>query len=54
MKIFNEVTADVSGRVVEIHVGGGQLVQQGETLLSVEAGGAGEQSAEAPAPVGGK
>jgi acetyl-CoA carboxylase biotin carboxyl carrier protein len=35
MKSFNEVVADVAGRVVEIRVEPGQLVHEGEVLLRV-------------------
>lgn len=42
MKVFNEVTADVAGRIVAIRVQAGQLVHAGDPLLSVE-------PAEAPA-----
>src|SRR5262249_53292213 len=38
MKIFNEVTADVSGRVVRFEAESGQLVQAGETLVLIEPG----------------
>lgn len=36
MKVFNEVTADVFGRVVAFHAQSGELVHAGEPLLSVE------------------
>jgi len=38
MKIFNEVTADVSGRIVRFMVDNGQLVQAGDALVSIEPG----------------
>jgi acetyl-CoA carboxylase biotin carboxyl carrier protein len=38
MKIFNEVTADVSGRIVRFLVDSGQLVQAGDALVSIEPG----------------
>ena len=38
MKIFNEVTADVSGRIARFLVDNGQLVQAGDTLVSIEPG----------------
>jgi biotin carboxyl carrier protein len=36
MKVFNEVTADVSGRVVELPAKNGEVVQKGDVLLRVE------------------
>jgi acetyl-CoA carboxylase biotin carboxyl carrier protein len=36
MKVFNEVTADVSGRVVELPAKSGEVVQKGDVLLRVE------------------
>jgi acetyl-CoA carboxylase biotin carboxyl carrier protein len=39
MKIFNEVTADVSGRIVRFIAETGQLVHAGDVLLLVEPGG---------------
>ena len=36
MKVYSEVPSDVAGRVVEIMVGNGTLVQQGQPLLYVE------------------
>jgi acetyl-CoA carboxylase biotin carboxyl carrier protein len=36
MKVFNEVTADVSGRVVELPAKNGEVVQKGDALLRVE------------------
>ncbi len=36
MKVFNEVTADVSGRVVELPAKNGEVVQKGNVLLRVE------------------
>jgi acetyl-CoA carboxylase biotin carboxyl carrier protein len=38
MKIFNEVTADVSGRVVRYAAENGQLVHAGDALLLIEPG----------------
>lgn len=38
MKIFNEVTADVSGRIVRFVVESGQLVHAGDALVLVEPG----------------
>lgn len=38
MKIFNEVTADVSGRIVRFVVESGQLVHAGDVLVLVEPG----------------
>ena len=38
MKVFNEVTADVSGRVVKFEAEGGQLVHAGEVLVLIEPG----------------
>ena len=38
MKVFNEVTADVSGRVTRFAAEGGQLVQVGDVLLLIEPG----------------
>src|SRR4029077_7084415 len=38
MKIFNEVTADVSGRVVRYAADNGQLVHAGEALFLIEPG----------------
>ena len=38
MKIFNEVTADVPGRVVRFEADSGQLVQAGDTLVLIEPG----------------
>lgn len=38
MKVFNEVTADVSGRVVKFEVEPGQLVHAGDVLLLIEPG----------------
>jgi biotin carboxyl carrier protein len=38
MKIFNEVTADMSGRLVRFLVDNGQLVQAGDALVSIEPG----------------
>jgi acetyl-CoA carboxylase biotin carboxyl carrier protein len=36
MKNFNEVVADIAGRVVRIYVEGGQLVHEGDVLLSLD------------------
>lgn len=36
MKVFNEVTADVSGRVVSLCAKNGEVVQKGEALLHIE------------------
>ncbi|HEX4204678.1 MAG TPA: biotin/lipoyl-containing protein [Ktedonobacteraceae bacterium] len=36
MKVFNEVTAEVSGRVVAIVAVSGEVVQKGDALLKVE------------------
>ncbi len=36
MKVFNEITADVSGRVVTLPVTNGAVVQKGEALIKVE------------------
>jgi acetyl-CoA carboxylase biotin carboxyl carrier protein len=36
MKVFNEVTADVSGRVVELSAKSGEVVQKGDVLLRIE------------------
>ena len=38
MKIFNEVTADVSGRIVRFQAENGQLVHAGDALVSIEPG----------------
>lgn len=38
MKIFNEVTADVSGRIVRFAADNGQLVHAGEPLVLIEPG----------------
>ena len=38
MKIFNEVTADVSGRIVAFKVDNGQLVHAGDALVTIEPG----------------
>jgi biotin carboxyl carrier protein len=38
MKIFNEVTADCSGRIVRFAAEIGQLVHAGDALLLVEPG----------------
>jgi acetyl-CoA carboxylase biotin carboxyl carrier protein len=38
MKIFNEVTADVSGRIIEFTVESGQLVHAGDVLVVIEPG----------------
>ena len=36
MKVFNEITAEVSGRVVALTATNGAVVQKGETLMRVE------------------
>jgi len=36
MKVFNEVTAEVSGRVVELPAKNGEVVQKGDALIRVE------------------
>jgi acetyl-CoA carboxylase biotin carboxyl carrier protein len=38
MKIFNEVTADVSGRIVRFAAESGQLVHAGDALVLIEPG----------------
>ena len=38
MKIFNEVTADVAGRIVRFAAAGGELVHAGDTLVLIEPG----------------
>jgi acetyl-CoA carboxylase biotin carboxyl carrier protein len=38
MKIFNEVTADVSGRITKFVAEGGQLVHAGDVLVLIEPG----------------
>jgi acetyl-CoA carboxylase biotin carboxyl carrier protein len=38
MKIFNEVTADVSGRIDKFVAEGGQLVHAGDVLVMIEPG----------------
>jgi acetyl-CoA carboxylase biotin carboxyl carrier protein len=38
MKIFNEVTADVAGRIVRFVASGGELVHAGDTLVLIEPG----------------
>ena len=38
MKVFNEVVADVSGRVVRFEVDGGQLVHASDVLVLIEPG----------------
>ena len=38
MKIYNEVTADCSGRVVRFEADNGQLVHAGDTLVLIEPG----------------
>jgi len=45
MKIFNEVTADVPGRIVKFVADSGQLVHAGEVLASIEPG---ERATAAP------
>jgi len=39
MKVFNEITSDVSGRVVEILADNGQLVHAGDPLIALEPAG---------------
>jgi len=36
MKVFNEITSDVSGRVVEVMAENGQLVHAGDPLIALE------------------
>jgi biotin carboxyl carrier protein len=48
MKVFNEVTADRSGRVVAFHAQSGQLVHAGDPLVRLEPG---ERSSAAPEEV---
>jgi acetyl-CoA carboxylase biotin carboxyl carrier protein len=36
MKVFNEITSDVSGRAVEVMADNGQLVHPGDPLLALE------------------
>ena len=38
MKVFNEITADLGGRVVAIRAQSGALVQAGDVLMVVEPG----------------
>lgn len=38
MKIFNEVTADVAGRIVRFAASSGELVHAGDTLVLIEPG----------------
>ncbi len=38
MKIFNEVTADVSGRIIRYAADNGQLVHTGDALVLIEPG----------------
>jgi acetyl-CoA carboxylase biotin carboxyl carrier protein len=38
MKIFNEVTADISGRIVSFSADSGQLVHAGDPLVLIEPG----------------
>jgi acetyl-CoA carboxylase biotin carboxyl carrier protein len=47
MKIFNEVTADVAGRVVRFEADAGQLVHTGEVLVVIQPG---ERAAAEPEP----
>ena len=49
MKMFNEVTADVTGTVREIMVENGALVEAGQVLIYVEPG----ESLQAPTMAGG-
>lgn len=37
MKLFNEITADVSGEIVEVLVENGELVEYGQPLFRVKA-----------------
>jgi acetyl-CoA carboxylase biotin carboxyl carrier protein len=45
MKVFNEVQADVAGRVVRFLAASGQLVQQGAPLLHLDPRARPEESA---------
>jgi acetyl-CoA carboxylase biotin carboxyl carrier protein len=47
MKIFNEVTADVSGRIVRYAADNGQLVHAGDALVLIEPG---ERATAEPEP----
>ena len=47
MKIFNEVTADVSGRVIRYAADNGQLVNAGDALVLIEPG---ERATAEPEP----
>ena len=47
MKIFNEVTADVSGRIVRYAADNGQLVHAGDALVVIEPG---ERATAEPEP----
>ena len=47
MKIFNEVTADVSGRIVAFRAENGQLVHAGDPLVAIEPG---ERTTAEPEP----
>ena len=47
MKIFNEVSADVSGRIVRFLADNGQLVHAGDGLVAIEPG---ERATAAPEP----
>jgi acetyl-CoA carboxylase biotin carboxyl carrier protein len=47
MKIFNEVTADVSGRIVAFRAENGQLVHAGDPLIAIEPG---ERTTAEPEP----
>ncbi len=47
MKIFNEVTADVAGRIVKFSAESGQLVHAGDVLASIEPGERATADAEA-------
>jgi acetyl-CoA carboxylase biotin carboxyl carrier protein len=47
MKIFNEVSADVSGRIVRFLADSGTLVHAGEGLVAIEPG---ERATAAPEP----
>jgi biotin carboxyl carrier protein len=48
MKIFNEVTADCSGRIVRFQADSGQLVHAGDTLVLIEPG---ERTTAEPEPL---
>lgn len=50
MKIFNEVTADASGRIVRFVADNGQLVHAGDVLVVIEPGERAAADAEEPRP----